>query len=640
MRNIIIMAISVVGLCAFSTPTMAGVPGVGPSGPVGPTYTPPPARNPHIDIQPSGPSPAERASIEANEKGVEYFKNKDYDNAIKYFKKSLRFEDKRTTRKNLQNAYNGKGDKYYLKGDYDNAIKYYREALHANQAGWHDLEPLRNAEQKKKEQMEAESRRLEKQRREAEERKREEEERLARQKREEEERLEKQKLREAKQKVNNMLDGLAKKFGVSPPAGAAKSSSLSLMGPPKRLFERGTKGSAPVDLRLMPPGKPLVVNPKDVKGELSPLKPGDLPGIEDLPQDDQHTDELVKKEALKHKNAGDYLIQRGEYEAAENELEEALNLSPYDEDTRQSLLDLYRKQVPDLLKEDRLDEAYAQLSKALALNPNNAALRKNLEEFGAALGYPPPPKGGPPQTPSTGKQAKAGSKGETGSQGAIKLTPFKGVVPKPRPGDAATTPTGSGGDIKSGAVGDLLGAVAEAIAAAEQGWDPAKDRTTYGFDRPPENTQGLPKDIPDVTGGPVKYIIPEGLKKLVPKEKYETIDRLVKDFNAENKKIESYEKELEELKKAEKYPSEKSDKTTAEKKKEIDNIKKEIVVAKVKRDFADKKLRKIVPFGIKIPKMEKDGEIQGQETPEGQNLESIEAQAVANTDNTIPPTAE
>ncbi|MCQ4575464.1 MAG: tetratricopeptide repeat protein, partial [Candidatus Brocadiales bacterium] len=519
MRNIIIMAISVVGLCAFSTPTMAGVPGVGPSGPVGPTYTPPPVRNPHIDTQPSGPSPAERASIEANEKGVEYFKNKDYDNAIKYFKESLRFEDQRATRKNLQNAYNGKGDKYYMKGDYDNAIKYYREAMHANQAGWHDLEPLRNAEQKKKEQMEAESRRLEEQRRE-------------------------EQRKQAKTKVNNILDNLKTALGGSTSSGtlgdltkgpgastsaddliagfsASTISGGAVKGPALRQFERGTKDSAPVDLRgglgTSTSADGLIAN-----FDASTVSGG--AAVQGLPQANQQTDELVKKEALKHKSAGDYLIQRGEYEAAEKELEEALNLSPYDEDTRQSLLDLYRKQVPDLLKEDRLDEAYVQLRKALALNPSNAALRKNLEEFGAVLGYPPLTKGVPPQTPPTGKQAKAGSKGGTGSQGAGKLTPFQGVVPKPRPGDAATTPTGSGGDIKSGAMGDLLGAVAEAIAAAEQGWDPAKDRTTYGFDRPPENTQGLPKDIPDVTGGPVKYIIPEGLKKLVPKEKYETID--------------------------------------------------------------------------------------------------------------------
>jgi hypothetical protein len=78
-----------------------------------------------------------------------------------------------------------------------------------------------------------------------------------------------QKLKEATQRVNNMLDGLAKKLGAS--TGTSKSSNssgLRLMRPVgARLFEKGTKDSAPVDLRLMPLNKPLVGYPPLSEGE-------------------------------------------------------------------------------------------------------------------------------------------------------------------------------------------------------------------------------------------------------------------------------------------------------------------------------------------------------------------------------------
>ncbi|MCQ4574430.1 MAG: tetratricopeptide repeat protein, partial [Candidatus Brocadiales bacterium] len=205
-----------------------------------------------------------------NNKGVEYDNRKEYENALKLYEESLRINpNNAVTRKNIllvkSRIVNKKGIEYYEKRDYDSAISRFEEAIKVNPEHQTARDNLKEAKERKKEQGEAETRRLREQRFEAQL----EEERLAKQKREEKERLEEQKLKEAKHRVNNMLDSLAKKFDISPPVGASKSSSssgLSLMGPTTRLFEKGTKGSAPVDLRLIPPDKPVVVHPEDVKG--------------------------------------------------------------------------------------------------------------------------------------------------------------------------------------------------------------------------------------------------------------------------------------------------------------------------------------------------------------------------------------
>ncbi|MCB7130082.1 MAG: tetratricopeptide repeat protein, partial [Candidatus Brocadiales bacterium] len=205
-----------------------------------------------------------------NNKGVEYDNRKEYENALRLYEESLRINpNNAVTRKNIllvkSRIVNKKGIEYYEKRDYDSAISRFEEAIKVNPEHQTARDNLKEAKERKKEQGEAETRRLREQRFEAQL----EEERLAKQKREEKERLEEQKLKEAKHRVNNMLDSLAKKFDISPPVGASKSSSssgLSLMGPSTRLFEKGTKGSAPVDLRLIPPDKPVVVHPEDVKG--------------------------------------------------------------------------------------------------------------------------------------------------------------------------------------------------------------------------------------------------------------------------------------------------------------------------------------------------------------------------------------
>jgi len=392
---------------------------------------------------------------------------------------------------------------------------------------------------------------------------REEEERLAR---EEEERLakekEKQKLQEAMHRVNNKIFKLEKTIGTSGTS----------------LFAKGSKDSAPVDLRLMPLNKPIVENPEDMKG-------GTL-----TPHDNQHTDELVRKEALKHKHVGDSLIQSGKYKEAEDELQKALNLSPYDEDTRQSLLVLYGKQIPELVEEGRLEEAYFQLSKAVALNPGDVALRESVNEFGAALGYLPIPEGEQLQTQSSGEQSTTESKGEMPKE-TLQLIKFQDMVPEKRSGETATTPTVHGEDVKSNTLDRLLNASADAIAAAaepEHRREPASKGAGRGLDdNKPLNTRDLPV-VKGVQGGPVgdtqDYIVPERFKNNAE------VVKLTNEFNEKNRVIGRLEKKLEQIKNTEKHPSKKSNERTAQK----DDIVKQINEAKEQKMAVEVELQKKV----------------------------------------------
>ena len=245
-----------------------------------------------------------------NNKGVALHKNGDYESALRLFEEALRLNpDYPNGRRNIRVAkghiINREGLEYFNNEDYDSAISYFEESIRVNpedqtargnlaearkrkreQAESIQLEDQwRKDEQRRKEEEERIAREIEEQKREEgeriareiEEQKRKEEERIAKevleQKRKEEERIAKamaeQKLKEATQRVNNMLDGLAKKLGAS--TGTSKSSNssgLRLMRPVgARLFEKGTKDSAPVDLRLMPLNKPLVGYPPLSEGE-------------------------------------------------------------------------------------------------------------------------------------------------------------------------------------------------------------------------------------------------------------------------------------------------------------------------------------------------------------------------------------
>ncbi|MCQ4575099.1 MAG: tetratricopeptide repeat protein, partial [Candidatus Brocadiales bacterium] len=247
---------------------------------------------------PSGPSPQElerkrrwNEAHKLNKKGNEYLEKNDYDNAIKYYKEALEYDpDDDVIERSLAIAL---GQKAYDNKDFDAAIKYYNEALayglnHSTNSTIRNN--LRDAEEQKKRQ-------ADKQRREAEEARLEKEARLL-----------EQKLKEAKQNVNNILDDLAKKFDVSPPVSASKSSGLalkgssatnkprkpsrssglSLKGPPRRLFEKGTKDSAPVG---------VIREADEITRQL--YRQELMKDFEDSPEGDEITRQLYRQELMK-----------------------------------------------------------------------------------------------------------------------------------------------------------------------------------------------------------------------------------------------------------------------------------------------------------------------------------------------------
>ena len=241
---------------------------------------PPPSNNSGpsrpTSSQPSGPSPEElkekklkKEGAEANIQGVKYFNSENWDTAIVYFEDAIRKDPNNTVaRENLRNARTRKVHEQAIKandialefsnnGDYESAIRYYKQALEH----WPDseviLENLRR-DQNSKRLDEERARRREQERREEE-------------ARSEEFRLKDIKTKEAKQNVTNMLNDMASEFDVSVPSAApgssglvimglsasgktgesSASSGLSLMKPSIRIFDKGTRHSAPVDVRSL-----------------------------------------------------------------------------------------------------------------------------------------------------------------------------------------------------------------------------------------------------------------------------------------------------------------------------------------------------------------------------------------------------
>ena len=241
---------------------------------------PPPSNNSGpsrpTSSQPSGPSPEElkekklkKEGAEANIQGVKYFNSENWDTAIVYFEDAIRKDPNNTVaRENLRNARTRKVHEQAIKandialefsnnGDYESAIRYYKQALEH----WPDseviLENLRR-DQNSKRLDEERARRREQERREEE-------------ARNEEFRLKDIKTKEAKQNVTNMLNDMASEFDVSVPSAApgssglvimglsasgktgesSASSGLSLMKPSIRIFDKGTRHSAPVDVRSL-----------------------------------------------------------------------------------------------------------------------------------------------------------------------------------------------------------------------------------------------------------------------------------------------------------------------------------------------------------------------------------------------------
>ncbi|MCB7128635.1 MAG: tetratricopeptide repeat protein [Candidatus Brocadiales bacterium] len=229
-----------------------------------------------------------REANKLNAKGIEYDQREEYENALRLYEEALRIDpDNSVLRSNVllgkAKVATRKGIEHREKGDFDTAIRYFKEALVYSPNHSTIKAHLRLAEEKKKEQ--AEKARLEK-----------------------EARLLEQKLKEAKQNVNNILDEMAKKFDVSPPVGASKSSGLalkgssvtnkpgkpssssglSLKGSPKRLFEKGTKDSAPVD---------VIREADEITRQL--YRQELMKDFEDSPEGDEITQQLFRQDLVK-----------------------------------------------------------------------------------------------------------------------------------------------------------------------------------------------------------------------------------------------------------------------------------------------------------------------------------------------------
>lgn len=539
-----ILAISVICLCAFPTPIMSQ-PAVGPSGPVGPTYSPPTGHSPgpsrRESKRPRRESKRQRQSTAAYEKGVEYYKNKDYDNAIKYFEESLRLDPRtttygpRTTREYLQNAYNEKGDIYYMKGDYDNAIKYYYKGNDARPNVRKRGADISDAEQKKKEQKEAEQRRIKDQRLEAEKQRVKEDERLARQRQEEKDRIEEQKLKEAKQKVNNMLGGLAKKFAAS--TGTSKSSGLSLIGSPSRLFEKGTKNSAPVVLRLIPPDKPLTVEDslrdapteiqwgKDIEDNALVLwKTNDLEGAEKA-----YRKQLIQLENDPQRQAGIKLLlsqvlhEKGDDTAAMKLFNEATQIAP-DHPLVQLM---YAK---DLDESGDRQGAVKVLRKFISTQPDNKAAVRVLAEM---------------ERGQVEGSIKSGLKEILSEyvdrQRPGKLTPYKDMIPETRLGGAVSTPAEPGKAAIPGATASGQAKTTEfhsKRASKQTGYESIKSEASRGFVIKGSPKKGLAplelKDIPAYEQDP----------DIKDHQKTPEIKKLVKQRTQTRKKRKALEKKL------------------------------------------------------------------------------------------------
>lgn len=203
---------------------------------------------------PSGPSPAElerrRREWEANDlnkKGIECVKNRNYDCAIQYYEKALQLDpSNEVIRRNLRKAKGKKANKigveYWDKEDYGSAAQYYREAL----SYWPDNEVFIKNLNMAEEMLEYEQANLEREQKERE--------------RQVAEAELQRKLSEAKVKTSALLESLSDEFGSSgdQPGSAPSTDSLEFMGSNEPLFSKGSKSSAPVDLRFMEPDEPLV----------------------------------------------------------------------------------------------------------------------------------------------------------------------------------------------------------------------------------------------------------------------------------------------------------------------------------------------------------------------------------------------
>ncbi|MBN2568149.1 MAG: tetratricopeptide repeat protein [Deltaproteobacteria bacterium] len=194
-------------------------------------------------------------STEAMKKGLECSKKGDYDGAIDHYREALSLNPDNTAAKTaLGLALNRKAIKFHEQRDWNSAIQYYKEALEYKPNDKVIQDNLDRAQVSAKSERMWKTIEAETQRKRA----------------------------EAKTKIDKMLDELTKDFdNPQVPSTSASSlrfsdasspNALEFVSPGESLFSKGSKSSAPVDLTFMDPDKPMVVDPRVVKGEMTPVE--------------------------------------------------------------------------------------------------------------------------------------------------------------------------------------------------------------------------------------------------------------------------------------------------------------------------------------------------------------------------------
>lgn len=218
-------------------------------------------------------------SLRINHEGVKCYNRKDFDCALQKFTEALKWnKDDQQIKKNLQDAMeakatelNNKGYDFYLRGNYDEAITFFKEA--GQYLRNPDIEKnLRKAEKAKQEKA-----------------------------------AQQQKEAEARSKISDMMENLSKELGSS-----GSKAPLS---------------SDTVDLTFLDPNKPIMVDPRVVKGAMTP-KEGEKEREKDFKTGTETKLALV---AIREKN----------YEKAIFYLMEARKTKPEDEDIKKSLAFVY-----------------------------------------------------------------------------------------------------------------------------------------------------------------------------------------------------------------------------------------------------------------------------------------------------------
>ena len=358
------------------------VPPVGPSGPVCPPSCPVTSPSPSPTPQLSPPSPEDpkrqssaQESTKATLRGIECSSRGDDDCAVRHFQEALALNSgNKAARDHLGLALNRKGNTFFDQRNWTTAIQYYGNALGYKPEDKVIQDNLRKA----RAAAEAEGRR-------ATDEMRRQQERAA-----------------AQTKINEVLDGLAKEFGASHSPGpssdqltfphTSSSDALDFSHPGEPRFSKGSESSAPVDLRFMRPGTPAVVDPRVVKGEMTP----------EQARLARETELRVRADIA----LGARMVGTGNYAEALRFLRDAEKLKPDDLGIKKAIgYTLYlrdRRTMPPSPKAEALLDAleYGQgdwrtsveyLKDLYLKNPNNLPVRDALNFAEGLSGYWSPP---------------------------------------------------------------------------------------------------------------------------------------------------------------------------------------------------------------------------------------------------------